>query len=302
MSEHGRAATGSLYDCIIIGAGPGGLQAAIYLGRYNRNVVLVDRGGGRTAHAKQIENYLSQKSISGKELIAAGMEQARSFGVSIERGVVTSVRKNEQYEVRTRDAAYRGRFVIVSTGVTDVIPRIENLFKFFAISFFTCIDCDGYRTHGKKLAVMGRSIDAVRIALAARQLYTPDIVLILSSYEPPPDYTEELRDQGIVLLKGEPARVLGGERMEAVELSDGTRVPCEAVLCDYGYTLNDSFLTGLGLKRSRNGSFIVKTNYESSLNGLYIIGPLNTGSDQAVIAAGEGAVAALDINKRLFEF
>jgi thioredoxin reductase len=57
-----------VYDCIIVGAGPGGLQAAIYLGRFNRDVLLIDRGGGRTAHARAIENFLTQKAISGKEL------------------------------------------------------------------------------------------------------------------------------------------------------------------------------------------------------------------------------------------
>ncbi len=291
-----------VYDCIIIGAGPGGLQAAIYLGRYNRKVLLVDRGGGRTAHAKQIENFLSQKAISGKEMIALGMEQTRSFGTTIEKGLVTSVVKKEQFEVSIRDLTRQGRFVIVSTGITDVIPRIENLFRFFATSFFTCFDCDGYNTRGKKVVILGRNIEAVRIAFAVKQLYTRDVALVLSSYEPPEDYQEELRDQGIALVKGEPAKIVGHDRMEAVELKDGTRVACEVALADYGYTLNDSFLKDLNLKRAANGSFIVKTNYESSVNGLYIVGPLNTGSDQAVIAAGEGAVAAMDINKRLFDF
>jgi thioredoxin reductase (NADPH) len=68
-----------IYDCIIIGGGPGGLQAAIYLARYKRDILLIDRGGGRTRHAKHIENFLSQKAISGKEIIEIGIEQARNF-------------------------------------------------------------------------------------------------------------------------------------------------------------------------------------------------------------------------------
>ncbi len=68
-----------IYDCIIAGAGPGGLQAAIYLGRYNRSVLIIDRGGGRTRHAKHIENFLSHKVISGQEIIERGIEQANIF-------------------------------------------------------------------------------------------------------------------------------------------------------------------------------------------------------------------------------
>jgi thioredoxin reductase (NADPH) len=74
-----------VYDCIIIGAGPGGLQAAIYLGRFNRDVLLIDRGGGRTGHARKIENFLSRKSVSGREIIERGIEQAKSFNVRIVR-------------------------------------------------------------------------------------------------------------------------------------------------------------------------------------------------------------------------
>src|SRR5512143_3424747 len=90
-----------IYDCVIIGAGPGGLQAAIYLGRYNRNVLLIDRGGGRTWHAKHIENFLTQKAISGSQIIQAGMEQARSFNVRIEKGLVTGVLKKEYFETHS---------------------------------------------------------------------------------------------------------------------------------------------------------------------------------------------------------
>src|SRR5512141_2457616 len=78
-----------LFDCIIIGAGPGGLQAAIYLGRYNRKVILLDRGGGRTWHARHIENFLTQKSISGSDIIRLGIDQARSFNVTVKRAEVT---------------------------------------------------------------------------------------------------------------------------------------------------------------------------------------------------------------------
>jgi thioredoxin reductase len=134
-------------------------------------------------------------------------------------------------------------------------------------------------------------------------MYTDDTTLILYFYDPPGDYQEELKDQGIRLVKGEPVRVIGEESIEAVELNDGSRLPCEAVLSNFGFKLNDQYLKDLNLKRDAKGFKIIVNNvYESSLPGLYIVGPLNTGNDQAVIAAGEGAVAAIDINKRLFDF
>lgn len=291
----------SLYDCIIIGAGPGGLQAAIYLGRYNRKVLLIDRGGGRTRHARHIENFLTQKIISGSEIIDAGLQQARSFNVKIEKGTVTNITKDEYFEVHTQDNKYLSKFVIISTGVYDNLPSIENLYKFLGTSFFTCIDCDGYRTTGKKLVIVGNSLKTVHLAFAMKELFTGDITLILYYLQAPQEYETELRDENIRLIKGHPSKIIGDEEMSGLELKDGRIIECEVIMSHFGYKLNDEFLSGLDLKRDRDGfKFVTNRNYESSLNGMYIVGPL-TGNDQVVIAAGEGATAALDLKRRLLE-
>ncbi len=291
-----------VYDCIIIGAGPGGLQAAIYLGRYNRNVLLIDRGGGRTQHARHIENLLTQKAISGREIIELGLEQAKSFNVKIEKGLVTKVIKKSLFEVYAGERKYLSKFVIVSSGVYDNLPSIENLHKFLGISLFTCIDCDGYRTTNKKLVIIGNHIKSVHLAVAMREMFTKDIKLILYTDKAPDEYKEELADENIPLIIGKPVRIIGSEKLEAVELHDGRKIECEAVMLHFGYKLNDAFLSELKLTRDADDfKYIVKHNYESSLSGLYIVGPLNQGNDQVVIAAGEGAVAAIDIKKRLLE-
>ncbi len=291
-----------IYDCIIIGAGPGGLQAAIYLGRYNRNALLIDRGGGRTQHAKHIENFLTHKAISGREIIETGIEQAKTFNVKIEHGLVTKVLKNEFFEVYSGDKQYLSKFVIVSSGVYDNLPSIENLHNFLGISLFTCIDCDGYRTTNKKLVIIGNSIKTVHLAFAMKEMFTRDIILVLYTDKAPEEYKEELASENIPLIIGRPARIIGNEKMEALELQDGQRIGCEVIMSHFGYKLNDGFLSELNFKKDNKGfKYITDHNYESSLSGLYIVGPLNQGNDQVVIAAGEGAVAAIDIKKRLLE-
>jgi len=290
-----------IYDCLIIGAGPGGLQAAIYLGRYNRDVMLIDRGGGRTWHAKQIENFLTQKAISGREIIRIGMEQAASFNVKIERGLVTQIIKNEYFEVSTEEKRYLAKFAVVSTGAYDNLPPLENVHKFLGTSFFTCIDCDGYRTTGKKLVILGNSLKTVHLAFGMKEMFTQDITLVLYFHRPPEAYIEALSEENIRLIIGRPAKIIGDRKIEAVELQDGTRIECEVIMSNLGYKLNDSFLSGLKLRKDAdNFKYITDRNYESSLSGLYILGPL-TGNDQAIIAAGEGASAAIDIKKRLLE-
>ncbi|MEJ2684368.1 MAG: NAD(P)/FAD-dependent oxidoreductase [Candidatus Sulfobium sp.] len=290
-----------IYDCIIIGAGPGGLQAAIYLGRYNRKVLLIDRSGGRTWHARRIENFLTQKAISGKDIIRTGMEQARNFNVAIEKGLVVKVLKQDNFEMKTETGSYYSKFVIVSSGAYDNLPPLENVYRFLGDGFYTCIDCDGYRTTNRKLVILGNSLETVHLAFGMREMFTKDITLILYDYMVPETYMEELRDEGIALVRERPKRMVGEESVEGLELEDGRIIPCEAVMSHFGYKLNDHFLSDLSLKRDSKGfKYITNSEYESSLSGLYIVGPL-TRNDQAIIAAGEGAVAAIDINKRLLQ-
>ncbi len=290
-----------IYDCIVIGAGPGGLQASIYLGRFNREVLLIDRGGGRTWHARHIENFLTQKVISGPEIIHTGIEQAVNFNVKIEKGQVVDIQKKEYFTVLTKDRQYVGIFVIVATGAYDNLPPVANIDKFLGTYFFTCVDCDGYRTTGRKLVILGNSLKTVHLAIAMKEMFTKDITLVLFFLTPPDGYRDVLREEDIRLITGRPIRIVGDEKIEAVEMNDGSLIECEVVMSNFGYKLNDSFLSRLGLKKDGDDfKYMTNRDYESSISGLYILGPL-TGNDQAIIAAGEGASAAIAINKRLLE-
>ncbi|MHB8881390.1 MAG: NAD(P)/FAD-dependent oxidoreductase [Thermodesulfovibrionales bacterium] len=291
----------TLYDCIIIGAGPGGLQASIYLGRYNRRVLLIDRGGGRTWHARHIENFLTQAVISGEEIITLGLQQARNFNVQVVKGLVTRVVKDRHFEVHTEGERYCSKFVIVSSGAAENLPPFDNVHRFLGESFFTCVDCDGYRTTGKKLVILGNSLETAHLALAMKEMYTDDIALVLSALTVPRVYLDELEENQIRLVQGIPVRLLGDDRLEGIELQDGSSIPCSVIMSNFGYRLNDAFLAGLNLKKDAGQfKYITNRHFESSCDGLYIVGPL-TGNDQAIIAAGEGAIAALELKKRLLE-
>lgn len=289
-----------VYDCIIVGAGPGGLQAAIYLGRYNRKVLLIDRGGGRTTCAKHIENYLGIPLISGRELVRIGRQQAERFGVESVKGTVTRIEKQGDFRVAAGERVFRGTFVVIATGGTENLPPIENIYNYFGTSVITCIDCDGYRTSGRKLVVVGDSAKSVDLALAMRELFTKDITLVLLTDPTLEDHKALLQDAGIELVVGQPRRFVGGPALEGLEMEDGRTIPCEFAYSHFGFTLNDSCLEGLPLERTGTGKYTVNRHFESTVSGLYVTGPL-AGSDQVVVAAGEGALAALDMKKRLIE-
>ncbi len=291
----------TLLDCIVIGGGPGGLQACIHLGRYNFKTLLFHAPGGRTAHAKHLENYLGIPLISGADLLETGLRQARSFGALIENTKVERVTGNEgAFEALAGGKTYRSRYVIAASGARESLAPYKNLYRFFGHSYFTCMICDGYRTTGRKLLVIDRTVNGVRLSVGMKQMYTRDVTFLAHGFTLAPVYRTLLEEEGIGLVEGRPEELLGEKDLEGVRLSDGRVVPCEAILGWGGITLNDEYLEGLDLERDADGFKIVtKGSGESSIPGLFVLGALRAGHSQAIISAGQGAEAAIEISTRI---
>lgn len=292
------------FDCIIVGAGPGGLQAAIHLARYNRSVTLFNRPGGRTWHARHIENYLGIDLVAGPELIRTGLAQAERFGVDIRRGRVEGVTRCEDgiFEVHADGERHRARFVIAASGARESLPHLKNIERFFGTSYLTCLICDGYRTTGRKLVVTDRTANGVRTAVGMKELFTDDVTFLAQGFEPPRDLAALLADEDIPWIEGRPEELVGAKDLQGIRLADGRTVPCEVVMGWGGIALNDGYLAGLAPERDADEFKIVAGSHgETSVAGLFVVGALRQGHSQAVISAGQGAEAAIAIAARLVE-
>jgi len=183
-------------DCIVIGAGPGGLQACIHLGRYNFRVMLFHTPGGRTSYAKHLENYLGLRLVSGPELLETGLSQVKSFGVTIENAKVDRVTPQDgSFEVLAGGKTYRSRFVIAASGARETLAPFKNLHRFFGHSYYTCMICDGYRTTGKKLLVIDRTVNGVRLSVGMKQMYTKDVTFLAHGFKLAPVYRTLLEEE-----------------------------------------------------------------------------------------------------------
>jgi len=292
-----------LLDCIVIGSGPGGLQAAIHLARYNFQVMLFHTSGGRTGHAKHIENYLGIPLVSGLDLLEIGLKQVKNFGVAIENAKVDRLSGREgNFEVLAGGKTYRSRYVIAASGAKETLAPFKNLYRFYGHSYFTCMICDGYRTTGKKLVVIDRTATGVRMSVAMKRMYTTDVTFIAHGFTPAPVYRTLLEEEGIRLVGGRPEELLGEKTLEGVRMADNSVIPCEAILGWGGISLNDEYLSGLDLERDADGFKVAtKANGESSIPGLFVVGSLRVGHSQAIISAGQGAEAAIEVSTRIVE-
>lgn len=294
-----------IYDCVIVGAGPGGLSAAIYLGRAHKETLLVYQGYRRTSLAKHIQNYLGFEDITGPELINKGLRQAELYKVETLVATTTKVSfRKGFFSIETSKKNITARSVVVAPGIDDVLPDIDNTHEFMGETFFTCFDCDGYHMTDKHVCIIGNGDSSARTALAVSQTYTEKVTLCTGKDDKvSPEYLGKLKKQNIAIIRKKAIHLNGREgKIESVEFEDGSSIKCDCVLSDLGYTRNDDFLSGIELKRSKTGYIEVDEHYESSQKGLFVVGPLNTGPDQVTVAVGEGAQAAMHIIKSGFDF
>jgi thioredoxin reductase len=162
--------------------------------------------------------------------------------------------------------------------------------------------CDGYRTTNKKLLVIDRTANGVRMSVGMKQLFTKDVTFLAHGFTLAPVYRTLLEEEGIGLVEGRPEELLGDKSLEGVRMSDGRVIPCEVIMGWGGISLNDAYLEGLPLERDPDGfKFVTRGSGESSVPGLFILGALRHGHSQAIISAGQGAEAAIEISTRIVE-
>ncbi|RAR43496.1 NAD(P)/FAD-dependent oxidoreductase [Paenibacillus sp. MDMC362] len=294
-------------DCIIIGGGIAGLQAAIQLGRYSAyDVLVIDRGTGRSTICKSYRNILGwPDGVSGEELRGRGRQQAESVGVTFADDDIRKAERDEsEYFVLTgKDGVrYRAKTLLLATGVMDRFPQLPGLMSTLGTSVFVCPDCDGYEIQDRKTVVMGSGDPGASMAVLLSER-TQDIIYINHEGEPASsEHMSQLAELGIPYIEKKVSEIHEeGGILSAVVLEDGSIVPAERGFLSFGGNMIHSELAeqlGAELEHNRH----VKTDPRSkmtSVESLWAAGDLGVHSELTTVAMGEGATAAIWINKTL---
>ncbi len=297
----------SLYDCVIVGGGPAGLTAAIYLGRYNRTAVVIDDGEGRSTTSEHNENYLGfPDGIAARELRALGQQQARRYGAHFVDDRVCDLRRDgEQFVATIGDGtSIRGRTIMLATGVVDVFPPIADIESCVGTSVFWCITCDGYKMRGKRVAVVGADDSAATTCMQLLN-FTDQLTFLTDASHSESQLSVSARARlvhaGIPIIEGAIARVVS-ERgvVSEIQLAGGDHVATEIIMSQQGMKPNTALAEQLGVELEEG---FVKTDVDQHTNVplVYAAGDLTKlFSHQIVTAAHEGATAAQTANYDLY--
>jgi thioredoxin reductase len=293
------------YDVAIVGGGPAGLSASIFLARYLHSVVLIDSGDPRNWETRGINAYLGLPSIKPAELRERGREEARKYGVTLVNGCVDRATQlsDDHFSVTLDNGdTYDAFRVLLAIGLKDVWPDIPGLARAYGETAHVCPDCDGYETLDKKTVVIGRGRKAVGMALNL-STWTREII-ICTNGEPPDldeaEYCEKLDGLNIPVLTDRVIRI--GEsrgRIHCLELESGMSLDADKIFFAIGQYPADDLGAQLGCKRDAGGHIVVDKHYHTSVPNVYAAGDIVPGSQLAIAAASEGAIAALAIHKSL---
>jgi len=291
-----------IYDAIIIGAGPAGLTAALYLARKKANTLLITEDiGGQAALAGQVENYPSQKIISGHDLMAKIHEQVEVLKVSIIYEQIKSIQKSDnQFKVVTDAKDYSSHTVIISSGKMPKKLNVPGEGKLTGRGVTYCVTCDAPNFKNVPVAVIGggnSAMDSVlQLSKYTNQLYLVDINnefiadAIMQEKVENLGFVKILHNKKIIAINGD--QVVSAIEIEDIKTKQKEEIKVDGVFVTIGYQPSTDFEMPVKLNKKRE--IIIDKNCNTNIPGFFAAGDVtDLQAKQMVVAAGEGAKAAL---------
>ena len=301
--------TEHVFDTLIIGGGPGGLTAAIYLRRFTRNIVLVDKGNSRLCLIPVSHNYPGfPEGVPGSQLLVNLTEQLKRYGGEVRRGEITGLRLedgafvgdylDDDGETRT----IRALTVLLATGVADAGLPIENWREAVAAGAVRlCPVCDGYDVMDRRIAVVTSETNPVGHALFMRS-FSADVTLFDRGKESM--LTDEERRQievaGVRYIESPLLGVSMSPDMKPIlNTADGESREFDVFYPMLGESARSKLAADLGAETGDCDKLVVDDHQRTTVPGLYAIGDVVMGLNQIAVAAGQAAIAATTIHNAL---
>lgn len=296
-----------ILDCLVVGGGPAGLTAAIYLARFHLSIRVIDGGDSRAGWIPRTRNHAGYpEGINGEELLQRMREQAQRYGARIEPARVSRIDRLEDglFDVEWGSGRQRARSVLLATGLSNRRPQIDPDLHDEALRtglIRYCPICDGYEVTDRKVGIIGSGSHGVSEAIFLRS-YTADVTLIApdQAMEVSAEDRRKLDAAGVRTLDGPAcAFAVEGERI-TVETAQG-RFSFDTIYPALGSDTHSQLGEQLGAKVAKDGCFVCDDHQRTSVEGLYAAGDVVHGLDQISHAMGEGGVAATSIRNDLAE-
>jgi alkyl hydroperoxide reductase subunit F len=299
-----------MHDLIIIGAGPAGMTAAVYAARQKADTLLLSKDiGGQVNWTLGIENYMGYQFIEGLELISKFEEQVRKFPIDIEIGseIKSLIRVHGGFEIEVANGTnYVGRTVVICSGKRPKMLNVPGEERLRGRGVTYCEVCDGPLFQGMEVAVIGGGNSALEAAIDMSKIASHIYLASLTPLTGDHILREKVQEAGnvTILTEHETLEIAGAETVSGMKMRDlkngqEKELKVEGVFVEIGLIPNSDFVRGI-LTLNDLGEIMVNCMCETGAPGLYAAGDVtNVPAKQIVVAAGEGAKAALQAHQYL---
>ena len=292
-------------DVAIVGGGPAGLTASIWLARYLHSVVVIDSGDPRNWETRGINGFLGHPDIRPAQLRGMGRDEARKHGVTLIDAMCERVARidEDHFELTLADeTTLHARRLLLAIGLKDVWPDVPGLERVYGSTAHVCPDCDGYDCSDLKVDVIGAGRIAVGMALNLTT-WTSDIIICTNGESANldlPEYCEKLDALNIPVIEYPISCVdHKGSHVQSLTFESGLALDCDKIFFAIGQYPADDLGAQLGCERDAGGHVIVDDAYHTSVRNCFAAGDIVPGPQLAIAAAADGAIAALAIHKTL---
>lgn len=278
-----------MYDCIIIGAGPAGISASLYIKRANLNVAVFYYGESQLEQAHKIDNYYGfENGISGKDLYLAGINQAKNLGIDIKEEEVLDIKIKDinLFEIKTTQKEYEAKSIIFATGDKKIRPNIKGIEELEGKGISYCAICDGFFYRNKNVAIIGNGEYAISEAEDLENIVA-NLTILTNGLENPNTTKYKIDTRKIIEIKGE-------NKVESIVFEDKTEMQLDGLFIALGIAGGSDFAKKIGVM-SENDRIIVNENMETNIPGIFACGNLTGGLLQVNKAVYEGAKAGLQV-------
>ncbi len=293
-----------MLDCVIVGGGPAGLNAALVLGRARRNVILFDNNSPRNAVTQESHGFITRDGIKPREFREiAHQDIAKYPSIMIRNEKIIDVKKTGMhFEVVTeKGECIEGKKVILATGLKEIHPAIENIMDFYGKSLFSCPYCDGWELKDLPLMIISESYSAFHMAKTVYN-WSKDLIVCTNGKKIlTVEQMNMLQRKGIKVYEQKIKSLIGGNgSLEAVIFEDGEEVKRNGGFVTPKWIQATTFGQSLGCKTQELGGIITDQFGRTNIEGLYAAGDTSViAPSQVIIAAAEGSRAAMGVNTDL---
>ncbi len=306
----GNTTSGKIFDVLIVGAGPAGLTAGVYCARKMLNTIIISENiGGQALESWSIENYMGYRMITGEDLMKKFEEQVRTLDMMLELDRVVKISKDDDlFTVRTiSEKTLKAKTLILAQGNRPKKLGVANEEQFLGRGLSICSTCDGPLYKGKKVAVVGGGNSAIQTAVEMSEITQSVTLIVRSSIRADPVYVKMLESKkNIISYLNTQVKTLHGDKFLSGitiknEKGEEQKIDLDGVFVEIGWLPNTDILDGF-LALNEKKEIIVDINCHTSMAGVFAAGDITSvKSKQIIIAAGDGAKAALEAHEYLLK-